>query len=247
MEIFLTSVFGGGKKIDGVWTPTVVNDENGQLRQLKEAIKGRKNFLYVASNPTGFAKTDAMANLAFESFRISGIEFENMTVLDDRTKSDAKRLVEIADFIMFTGGHVPTQNAFLQEIGMAELLKGCKCPILGQSAGSMNLAKKVYNYPEDETEFDDPKYMEGMGLTKISILPHFQLEDMPEGIDLINDYFKKDSVNHTLIALIDGSHIRIKGRNAEIFGEAYLFDGGEMSKICEVGKSCKVSNLNLCK
>lgn len=247
MEIFLTSVFGGGKKIDGVWQPTVIDDKNGLLSQLKEGVKCRKNFVYVASNPKGFEKTDKMASLAHESFKMSGIEFENMFVLDDRTKEKAKELVESADFIMLTGGRVPTQNAFLQEMNFAEILKGYKGVILGQSAGSMNMAKKVYNYPEDADELDDPKYLEGLGLTKISILPHFDLNCSVEGVGLMTDFFKKDSINHPLIALIDGSHIRIKCRTAEIFGEAYLFEGGEMSRVCEKEKTCKVSDLILCK
>ena len=247
MEIFLTSVFGGCKKIDGVWQPTVIDDQNGLLTQLKEGIKNRKNFVYVASNPKGFLKTDSMAQLAYDSFKMSGIEFENMVVIDDRPKEKAKELVESADFIMLTGGHVPTQNAFLQEMNFAEILKGYKGVILGQSAGSMNMAKKVYNYPEDADEIDDPKFLQGLGLTKISILPHFDLHEEVDGIGLMTEFFKKDSINHQLVALIDGSHIRIKCEKPEIFGEAYLFDGGEMSKVCEKGNSCKVSDLILCK
>lgn len=77
----------------------------------------------------------------------------------------------------FCVGHVPTQNQFFKNINLREIIRNSKALILGGSAGSMNSAEIVYAQPELEGESINPnykKYIQGLGLTNISILPHFQ-------------------------------------------------------------------------
>lgn len=80
------------------------------------------------------------------------------------------------DVILLGGGHVPTQNAFMERIGLKERLRKYEGLIIGWSAGSMNCAEIVYAAPKSEGEAIDPNYqrrISGLGLTKVNILLHF--------------------------------------------------------------------------
>ncbi len=56
------------------------------------------------------------------------------------------------DVILLGGGHVPTQNAFMERIGLKERLRKYEGLIIGWSAGSMNCAEIVYAAPKLEGE-----------------------------------------------------------------------------------------------
>ena len=73
-------------------------------------------------------------------------------MLDNRTVNQASSLVAEADLIFLSGGHVPTQNAFLNSVGMRELLQSSDKLVIGSSAGSMNAAELVYAQPEEAGE-----------------------------------------------------------------------------------------------
>ena len=49
--------------------------------------------------------------------------YSDFRVLDRRTQKDAQMLIWKSDFIILAGGHVPTQNAYFQEIGLKNLLR----------------------------------------------------------------------------------------------------------------------------
>ena len=94
--IFLTSDLGSYKKINGVATTCEVDNRNNLVNQLNESIEKRENFVFVASNPSGYSRTDSYAKTMFDSFKMSGVGFERMIVLDDRTKKSAKEIIKNA-------------------------------------------------------------------------------------------------------------------------------------------------------
>ena len=106
---------------------------------------------------------------------------------------------------------------------------------MGQSAGSMNLAKKVYNYPEDLDEIDDPKFLEGLGLSDLTIVPHFNTEkgneQVDDEIDLMNDYLKKDSKVVPLYCITNYSYVKIENGKPEFFGDIYLMKNGKFNRV----------------
>ncbi|MDD2445963.1 MAG: Type 1 glutamine amidotransferase-like domain-containing protein [Clostridia bacterium] len=238
MKVFLTSDLKAVKKVNGTHVPIVFDNSNGLYDQLAETYKkfSCENFVFIASNPEVYNKTDIYGNNVFTSFKLSGLKFKNLIVLDNRTKNDAKNIIENACFIFLAGGHVPTQNKFLKEINLKDLLKSYKGPvIMGQSAGAMNLSQYVYNYPEDEEELNDPKWIDGLGLTSLTIIPHFNKTAentySNEKINLIENYFLPDSKTRRLIAIKDCTHIVDDGQQQVIYGEAYLFENGKVIKI----------------
>ena len=151
---------------------------NQVLDNIKKYVKKYDNLLFIASDEYDTEKTDSYANAAFESFNLT-LPFKNYYILDCRTEDKIDELLANADLIFLSGGHVPTQNKFFNNINLREKIKNTNAFIIGGSAGSMNMADIVYAIPELEGESDDPnfqKYLKGLGLTNINIYPHFDEE-----------------------------------------------------------------------
>ena len=236
MVIFLTSNMDMSEKVNGKFVAHKMNNSNGIVRQLKSSIKDRNKIVFVASNPNSFDITDSFAQNTFDSFHLEKMDFDSYFVLDNRNKDRAREVVKGASVLFLAGGHVPTQNKFFEDIKLKSLLKDFDGVIIGQSAGSMNLAKKVYNYPEDVDELDDPKYLKGLGLTNLTIVPHFNEvtgnEQVDERINLMQDYLLPDSKKTPLVCIKNGTHIRIENGKVELCGETWLIENGVLTKVC---------------
>lgn len=225
------------KNKDGERIAHNFGNENGILDLIKKLTPKQENFVFVASDELNYDSTDIYANITFDSFRLT-FPFSDYAILDGRTKHKAKELIENADLIFLCGGHVPTQNKFFQNINLKEIIKDSKALIIGQSAGSMNSAEIVYAQPEFEGEAIDPnykKYLHGLGLTDISILPHFEQElgTVLDGKDVFKEISLPDSKVRPFIAYSDGAFIYDNGETQLIYGRAYLFNNGSYQKISE--------------
>jgi dipeptidase E len=211
-------------------------NDNGLLDCLKANTNKFENFLFVGNGMEG-AKSEQYFKIACESFAIT-MPFKNYNVLNNSTKDKSKELIEKADFIFLCGGHLPTQNAFFNEIGLKELLKNTNALIVGGSAGSMNCADVVYCPPELEEEVDDTnfnRYLKGLGLTDINIMPHFEEYQQMVicGKRYIDDIVVPDSYTTDIVALNNGSFIVIKDNESTVYGESYLVRKGKITQINE--------------
>ena len=211
-------------------------NENGILDCLKANIKKYDNFVFVANGMAG-EKSEEYFQLACNSFELT-LPFKNYNFLCPSTKNRAEELIKNADFIFLCGGHLPTQNKFFNDIGLKKLLKHTNALIVGGSAGSMNCADKVYCPPELEEEVLDAnfnRYLKGLGLTNINIMPHFEeFKQMTIcGKTYINDIVVPDSKKIDIIGLNNGSYIVIKNGTSIIYGESYLIHKGQITQINE--------------
>ena len=130
MTVFLTSspcVFGADRAI--------LNPANGFLERLGEAIPPEARCLFICSDPDSYERTDRIGGDMEQAFREAGFDFSDLVVLDHRNAWEAEAWIRWSDVIILAGGHVPTQNAFFQEIGLAELLRDYPGVIIGISAG----------------------------------------------------------------------------------------------------------------
>ena len=105
----------------------------------------------------------------------------------------------------------------------------------------MNAAEVVYAQPELDGEAVDPEYrrfIKGLGLTKINILPHYQMTGnfMLDGMRLFEDITYGDSCGRHFLALPDGSYYTSIDGKGTVWGEAYEIADGEMRLICEEGE-----------
>lgn len=225
MTLFLTS----SPFVEGT---AAFSAANGFADSLLRALPRPVRALFVASNPQDVQGTQEWAQCMKESLGELGGNVLTAHVLHDGTASEAPYLVSGANFIMLSGGHVPTQNRFFQRIGLRALLQDWHGVLLGISAGSMNSADTVYALPEEMGEATDPfyqRFLPGLGLTDTCIIPHFQRlrEAMLDGRYMIADLAMGDSMGHRFYALPDGSYLYRRGRREELHGPAWLIADGQ--------------------
>ena len=230
MVVFITA----SPFIDGA-ERALLNPENQFLDRMYAVLPPNPRVLFVPSNPDDHTGTCRFGADVFCAFAEVGITFSKYTVLDGTNAASAKKLVHSSDLIIFAGGHVPTQNAFLNAIHMRELLRDYHGVALGISAGSMNMADTVYVQPEEpgESSPDFVRFAPGMALTKYQILPHYQKvrDNTLDGRRLYEDITFADSMGHSFIVLPDGSYIYQDHEETTLLGKAYRLKNGILEQL----------------
>ena len=229
--------------------------DNGFLAEVQAALAqvtgpGRRpRVLLVSAAPDDEGFTASVKKGMSDCIHASGIRTESITMLDRHNAAKTPELVKKADWIVLCGGHVPTQNRFLHEIGLKELLRDFPGVVMGCSAGSMNCADKVYSHPELPGEATDPHYrrwLRGLGLTDIQLIPHFEQVRYAtvDGLRLFEDIAFPDSWGHRFYTFRDGGYvIRKPGKRPELRGEAFEITRGAMRRISEENKSYSFMNV----
>ena len=228
MKIFLTSSPSFGH--DGPMNPA-----NGLVERLFRAVKPRARAVFVASAADEHDFSAAGAWNMRTALEDAGMTFASFVLLERRNAADAEKLISGADFLIFSGGHVPTQNRFFQDISLREHLQDFNGVVMGISAGTMNAAGTVYAQPELEGESVDPGYerfLPGLGLTKKMILPHYQetKDFLLDGRRLFEDITYPDSMGREFFALPDGSYLYGEDGREEFRGEVWRIADGVLSR-----------------
>ena len=138
MTVFITS----SPFVDGADRAILCN-ANGFVDRLREALPPYCRCLFVASDPERHDLTCQFGSDVVSACAEVGIWFSSYTVLDGTNAEDAEELVCGSDFIILAGGHVPTQNAFFQEIHLREILEGFPDAEAGVTAVSGLLAVRL--------------------------------------------------------------------------------------------------------
>ena len=218
----------------------VLNEENGFVANLRSCLPDRIRCLFVASSPDDAAATEHFGGDMAACFEEAGFTFSDFQILDRRNQEDTQLLIWKSDLIILAGGHVPTQNAFFQEIGLKELLKNYQGVVLGISAGTMNAAQRVYVQPEEPGESvpEFPRFAEGLGITNINVLPHYQQvkDSYLDGRRLYEDITFADSYGECFYVFPDGTYLLIEDGCTTLYGEAYRLSDGVMEQISQLGE-----------
>ena len=234
MTVFLTSspcIYGAPRAI--------VNPENGFADNLRRCLPDRIRCLFIASSPDEPHLTQRFGYEMASCFAEAGFLFSDFQILDRQNQKDAQMLIWKSDLIILAGGHVPTQNAFFQDIGLRELIKDYQGVILGISAGTMNAADRVYVQPEEPGESvpEFPRFAEGLALTDVNILPHYQMvkDNYLDGRRLFEDITYADSWGECFYVFVDGTYLMIEHGKTTLWGEAYRLTDGRMEQISALG------------
>ena len=234
MIAFLTSspcIYGAPRAI--------LNPENHFLDNLSQSMPKHPRCLFICASPDDPGFTDRVASEMASAFEEAGLAFSNLAKLDRRNQKDAQMLIWQSDLIILSGGHVPTQNEFFQEIGLKQLLRNYQGVVLGISAGSMNAADRVYAQPEEAGESvpEFRRFMKGLGITDINILPHYQqVKDYYlDGRRLYEDVTFADSMGECFYVFVDGTYLLIEDGETTLYGQAYRLCDGKMEQISQLG------------
>lgn len=234
MIAFLTSspcIYGAPRAI--------LNPENSFIDNLFSCLPEKPRCLFICSAPDDPAFTDRVSREMASAFQEAGMEFSRLYKLDRRNQDDAQMLIWKSDLIILSGGHVPTQNQFFQEIDLKALLVNYQGVILGISAGTMNAAERVYAQPEEAGESvpEFQRFLPGLGITHVNVLPHYQqVKDyLLDGRRLYEDITFADSMGEQFFVFVDGTYLLVEDDQTTLYGEAYYLHDGNMEQISEPG------------
>lgn len=245
--LIMSSSFRGFiNDVNGNKIPCIIDNENGFLDTLKKYLTKRNCMVIISGNPQKIHTKDPN-EITRQYFALSGLAFNEYIYVNNSNKHNIKEYIEKADCINLFGGHLPTANAFINEINLKELIQNFDGVIIGGSGGAMNMADIVYCKPEAEGEFLDKKfnrYLKGLGLTNINIIPHYNYikNKTLDGVKIIEDIIAPDTYNTPLIVLPDGSYIVQKDKQI-LYGEAYLFKNGKLTNICKNNEVKNIINI----
>lgn len=214
-----------------------LSNNNGFIDRIREALPPNPRALFICSDPDDHNGTCRFAAETTAAFALEGMSFSSYHVLDWTTARRAYQLISTTDFIILCGGHVPTQNAFFRKIRLRHLLRHFDGVVMGVSAGSMNSADIVYVQPEEPGESvpEFPRFVQGLGLTEVNILPHYQKvkDNYLDGKRLFEDITYADSQGNCFFALPDNSYIYQDEENLLLFGEGYCLRSGILDQLCK--------------
>lgn len=224
---------------------TGLNPANHLVEHLKEDWKEDAKCVIISASPDAYMENDEMGFFFEKKIKETGLSVGAFEVCDRRNGMQIAKDLHSFDVIFLGGGHVPTQNAFFQEIGLGEAIKDFEGIVLGISAGTMNCAKMVYAQPElpGESESDTyQRFIPGLGITQCNVLPHYQAvkDEVLDGKRLMEDITYPDSAGKRFYALPDGSYLLERDNESWIYGEAYLISDGKIQKICENEECFKI-------
>lgn len=226
----------------------LLSSANGFLDRIRQALPPTPRALFVCSDPNDHEMTCQFGAETMAAFARARIPFSAYQVLDGENAGDAAELIAQTDFIILAGGHVPTQNAFFQDIGLGELLREFPGTIMGISAGSMNLAENVYIQPEEpgESSPDFVRFAPGLGLTDVNILPHYQkVKDFwLDGQRLFEDITYADSYGQMFFVLPDGSYFYQDEDQLLLIGESWVIQDGEIHPLLHNGEILNLDEWN---
>ena len=215
--------------------PIAMQNENGVLDAIKDNLSGTNLCLIIANDPNNYEKNDEKCAIFTESLEKAGLKFNQTLVLDNRTKELAPLNIKRANLILLQGGKIICQNEFLKEIRFADRLKFSNAVVIGVSAGAMNLAKEVYNFPESRQDLSEMREIKGLSFYDKIIIPHFDGDNLnyqlplDDNIDPVKDYILPYSNKKSLLGLPNGSFVLVKNKIAEIFGKHYIIENRQVT------------------
>lgn len=211
-------------------------EANDFLINLKRYIKKYDNLVFICNEPKEYERNDTSAQFISGAFKDGLCEFKHVQVLDKRTKKYAKNILLAADVVFICGGKIPRQNKFLKQIKFEKYITQTDAVVIGESAGAMNMGDIVYNYPEEDSDVKDARWLKGVGLSSVIVIPHYVPRTGNKfcmgNFNLLKDYYLPQSKGNVFYALTDGAYILVENGHETIYGKCYLIRDGKICIIC---------------
>ena len=195
------------------------NDEVSNI--IKRMVKNPINMVVIPADPNNFVKNDKQFygnDSVIGVFKTFKKIFPNLNIvlLDNRvSQTNGIKYLEKSNIIYLLGGNPFIQLEYLQKTKYSDIIQHTSALVMGVSAGAMNLAVNSY-YSKDE-EYPESIIYKGLGLTNITIDPHFDINNLEQ----VNE-IKDNSKNIKIIGLPNDSAIVISDNNIEFIGKVYL-------------------------
>ena len=249
MVIFLTSSFVKYQPMHE-YIPHPLDESNSFGDNLRKYWISDTHFLIFASDPSDESLASHLTMEMQHAFSMAGFSISEIRCFHYKTIEDYRLLhgcdfktaarealkdaLKWADVFYLSGGHAPTENAFMKECGLKELIHDRTIfdgIFIGLSAGAVNAADEVYLIPELTGESIAPdfvRFTDGLGFTTINIVPHIEYEKTLtlDGQKLIDEIVAADSFGKEIYLIPDGSYFMIRNGITEFFGEGMIMKDG---------------------
>ena len=96
----------------------ILSNDNAFIDRIREVLPPNPRALFIAADPENRDDTCHFGADTVGAFSEAGIAFQSYYILDGFNAGQAEALIQDSDLIFLSGGHVPTQNAFFQAIGL---------------------------------------------------------------------------------------------------------------------------------
>lgn len=187
--------------------------------RLRDELTRRGSMVFVCSDPANHARTDFEAPIMRRCFEEIGLPFAQYHIIDSRIDpAHAAALIAEASCIHLMGGHPGLQIQYLRETGLDAAIRNAPAALLGVSAGAINMAVRALDTKESLTPYA------GLGLTNITIKPHFDPGDQ----HLLSTLLRV-SMELPIHAMEDNSAIFIAGEETAFMGSIHRIDKGKMT------------------
>ena len=194
-----------------------INKETGftkkEKKYMQKDIKENSIITFISAYTKEEEKQKESIENKIKCFKQIGINFKIKYTIDEETnKTYAKKYIKESNIIFLLGGSPHIQMQMINKNELQQEIK--KLPlIIGVSAGAMNQTKRVIYI--DEFEGEKLYDYEGLNYFETSIYPHYS-QDLIEEI-------KEVSQKQPIIAIPDGSFIRIENDKVEYIGKKYYY------------------------
>ena len=235
MVLFLTSSFLEYRP-DNETGPVHLIADYGFVEDLAGYWRERSSVLVVTSDPEATKINKIVEQRLETAFNLAGFTVESVKTLDNTNKADAFNLVRNSDVVILGGGNGIRQNDFFKEIMLKNLLTGFPGIVIAMGSGSTNCAENAYMVPEYPGQVKDLNYerfTDGLGLTNLSIIPHFSfLKTLDiEGKNLIDEIVFPDSAGRVFYLIDDGSYFLIDGDVITFHGVGKALENGTIRTV----------------
>jgi EAL domain-containing protein (putative c-di-GMP-specific phosphodiesterase class I)/GGDEF domain-containing protein/peptidase E len=205
---------------------------------LRKEWKNPSNILYIPCDPEALEENNHQLKHVLDAFIFKGLEVNEARIFDGKKFNSIDEAVSWADVVYLSGGHAPTQLAFMNSIGLKKALLNYDGIVIGLSAGSVNAAFFSYQLPELPGEATDPNFNRfafGLDLTNIQIIPHSDaMKDFViDGLRFIDDVVLPDSYGQRFYMISDGSYFKIKKGKTVFCGTGSIIEDGSIRPLKE--------------
>ncbi len=248
MKIIYTSFLLQPKTRDNKLIIEPFQNENGIIDTLKAELTGFNKLLFItnrwnSTTPKNQPKDEVhndyhytnnqYAKAVKQGFKLAGIDFKEMIVVDYEYSGNLKDVIKTADMVYIQGGHTPRGLKILKDINFVEAIEGYEgVMVFNSTASKLPATKALSTHHGNMKEYE---IEESLNLRDYSIRPHFNYslkeylfdKKFRNRIKLIKDFSKHIDV----YGLGGNSYIIDKDNDFKIYGKCWLFKNGKLKKL----------------
>lgn len=133
------------------------------IAQILKAGLADTSFLVLISGDPSGDQSEQVELITENWFQSANIQFKDYRLIDYRTtKEQAQQLLKRASTIFLCGGYPLAQNQFLHDYQLMELIKESPIPVIGASAGAINLSAEWLFFEYTGNNAKSPSLIKGV-------------------------------------------------------------------------------------